>query len=145
MYKYFVHKIPLKLVRFFWFGMIGTVCMGLGALLLSYFIEVVHLTKGVAYLLQLVLVLQISFNLNNLITWRNNPNANSTYITRWQIFHTGRIVSFIGSQLLFLIATELEMEYMSAYIFDSLFWVGFNFFWGEELIFKKTLAKAQNN
>ncbi|MCK4794213.1 MAG: GtrA family protein [Desulfobacteraceae bacterium] len=91
-----------KYQRVISFGLVGGFVALLGSALLFLFVDILHIEQNIAYFLQTVIALQINFNLNDLITWRDRRGSNGFYWERWLKYHIARLLTVIVCQLIFL-------------------------------------------
>jgi putative flippase GtrA len=84
------------------FGVVGAVVMAVGFLVLLGLVELAGVNPHVAYVLQAVVSVELSFVLSRSYTWRDRRGASRTAALReWRRFHASRIVSVPANQGLF--------------------------------------------
>lgn len=85
--------------RFFKFGLVGTGVMFLGLGIMIVCVDLLHINKNLAYLVQTVVSVESNFFLNAVITWRDRTRQQLW--KSWIKFHGLKITTMIISQFLF--------------------------------------------
>lgn len=119
------------------FGLVGGFVALLGSILMFLFVDILHIEKNIAYFLQTVIALQINFNLNDLVTWRDRRESNGFYWKRWLKYHIARLLTVILSQLIFSLLVSVGVQYMVAFAINIAVGMVINYFSSDKFVFKK--------
>lgn len=126
-----------KYQRVISFGLVGGLVALLGSTLLFLFVDILHIEQNIAYFLQTVIALQINFNLNDLVTWRDRRESNGFYWERWLKYHIARLLTVILSQLIFSLLVSVGVHHMVAFAINIAVGMVFNYFSSDKFVFKK--------
>lgn len=126
-------KIIEKYRKFLLFSVIGLIVTLLGSVMMYLFVDILHIEEILAYFLQTVIALQANFNLNKLITWKDYKGK---YWNEWVRFHGFRLITIVGSQILFAIFVYIGMHYMIAYFINIALSTIVNFLTSDKYVFR---------
>ncbi len=119
------------------FGLVGGFVALLGSALLFLFVDILHIEQNIAYFLQTVIALQINFNLNDLVTWRDRRGSNGFYWERWLRYHVARLLTVVLCQLIFSLFVFVGMPHMVAFAINIAVGMVINYFSSDKFVFKK--------
>lgn len=85
--------------RFIKFGLVGTGVMFVGLGVMVVCVDLLHINKSLAYLIQTVVSVESNFFLNSAITWRDR--VQHQLWKSWIKFHGLKITTIVISQFLF--------------------------------------------
>lgn len=100
------------------FAGVGGVVALLGLVLLYGLVDLAHIQKYVAYLVQAIVSIELSFVLNGRYTWRDRavvPGLTGL-AHRWMAFHTAKVFTILLNQLLFAAFLLIHTPYLAAYL-----------------------------
>lgn len=117
------------------FSLIGGIVALLGSILLYFFIDICQIEDNTGYFLQTFISLQINFNLNDFITWRDR-RKNYNYWNRWIKFHVARFLTILICQLFFYLMVNSGMHYMIAFLFNIAFGMVINYISSNKFVFR---------
>lgn len=126
-----------KYQRVISFGLVGGFVALLGSALLFLFVDILHIEQNIAYFLQTVIALQINFNLNDLVTWRDRRESNGFYWERWLKYHIARLLTVIVCQLIFSLLVFVGVHHMVAFAINIAVGMVINYFSSDKFVFKK--------
>ncbi len=126
-----------KYQRIISFGLVGGFVALLGSAFLLLFVDILHIEQNIAYFLQTVIALQINFNLNDLVTWRDRRENNGFYWERWLRYHIARLLTVIVCQLIFTLLVFVGVHHMVAFAINIAVGMVVNYFSSDKFVFKK--------
>lgn len=84
------------------FGVVGVTVMAAGFLTLLLLVQVAGIDPHLAYLVQALVSVELSFVMSRYWTWRDRRGRTPAAVAReWRRFHASRIVSIPANQALF--------------------------------------------
>lgn len=140
--------ISFKVVRF---AIVGASVAAIGGIVLIVLVQL-GVDQSTSYLLQSVLSVELNFALSYIFTWKLNffaPGKNDSGITkwlknfgflglRWISFHIPRTVTVGINQLMFhFFVVVVGLPYWLVYVLNILIVAGFNYVFGNLVVFRK--------
>ncbi|MHA1972897.1 MAG: GtrA family protein [Candidatus Hodarchaeales archaeon] len=129
-------KFVCKYQKILSFGLIGGSVAVLGSALLFLFVDILHIEQNLAYFAQTVIALQINFNLNNLITWRDQRKISGEYWGRWLKYHISRLLTVVLCQIIFSLLISIGVQHMVAFAINLAVGIVLNYFSSDKFVFK---------
>jgi putative flippase GtrA len=97
------------------FALVGGTVMAAGALLLVALVELVGLSPHLAYLIQAIFSIELSFVLSRWWTWSDRRAAGRRRMTgEWLRFHSSRALTVPANQGLFSLLVGVGVGYLEA-------------------------------
>lgn len=124
------------------FAAIGVIVAVVGAGILYLGVEVVGLALWFAYSLQVFVAVNLSFVLNDSLTWGDRRrNSSRSVLRRWLLFATGRLVSVALTTALFWILT-LVVPYLAAHFVSIGIVAAANYIFNDVLVFDSSARRG---
>jgi len=126
-----------KYQRVISFGLVGGFVALLGSAFLFLFVDILHIEQNMAFFLQTIIALQINFNLNDIITWRDRKGSSGLYWERWLKYHIARLFTVIACQSIFSFLVFVGVHHMAAFAINIAVGMVINYFSSDKFVFKK--------
>lgn len=121
--------------RFLKFGIVGGAVAVFSLAFLYVLVEIFSIRENIAYFIQMIVALQLNFNLNKELTWKDRRGKKGEYWNRWAKFHGTRAFSALLNQGLFVLLNAMGMYYMFAAVFCLVFSTVINYFMSDRFVF----------
>lgn len=106
------------------FGIIGASVFGLGLVLLYIFVHLLHIETSLAFFLQSLIAIEVSFVLNWNLTWKRR---HTPFRAAAQRFHVMRLVTIPVNQIIYLGLRGLGVEYLLAMVVTVAIFTAINY------------------
>lgn len=122
--------------RLGWFAGVGITVMGVGAAVLWVGVEVLEQPLWWVYAVQVAVALNLSFVLNDAITWRDRRGSHQHPLgVRWLLFVASRAVSTVATTIIFAGLVQW-IPYLAAHVASIGVMTVANFFFADRIVFR---------
>jgi dolichol-phosphate mannosyltransferase len=130
-----LRRLSLLRSRFVGFGLVGIGVMIAGIVLLYTLVKFFKVEQNLAYFIQAVFSIEISFFLNKFINWRDRTGK---ILPQWIKFHTTKIGTVIFNQALFGCLVYLGIHYLLATLIGVAVSTVINYMTNDKFVFLPT-------